>query len=373
MTEITEIRPLEELALGQIFLYHMEGKLNRSQVEEAKDIVVQRIEEGEQHLKDLYHRLKSEFFNGRPMKIAAFTDYLAYLQFLYENKSPPIERDLQKLSGSQATMVRLYSKICSNTSSRGEDLSFRQHLQGTPHYIEVAYPLQHKGPARFIICRRKDTQRAIEKIAERLLLKRSLPEWKRKEAEENARLKTEGAMKEQEEKSRRRAEEEVNGKRIAIDDWFGLKCVGLHREDAEQMFGRVYTNLSGYGLQPDERREPIMYDGKIVGHQPPGIDNKYAYGSHCQMIQLKVKPQLNEEQSSDNRLRELDFTDGLSLLVDEMEHVLWRANCQGQIAWELKSRKGKRNYTGLVRQGEELTEWLPEHRKRVLVPNKNFY
>ncbi|MEW5896963.1 MAG: hypothetical protein AB1668_04685 [Nanoarchaeota archaeon] len=332
---------LEELALSQLFLYHMTDRLSPAQVDEAKDIVVQRIKEGERHLRELYDRLKADFFNGREMQVAAFTDYLSYLKFLYENRPCSIDAYLQYLRGTQKDMVGKYVEITSNNSAREKNVSFIQSLQQTPLYIELEYPLEPKGKARLVICRRKDTERGIEKIAERLVAEQRQTEWKKQES-------TKG--------------------RVEIDDWFGLKVVGYHKQDAEEMFKRSYARLQKYRLQPDERRESITKNGRISGEQPPGVDNKYQYGETCQMIQLKVR---NIRQSS-NRLQEIDFTDIVNMLIDEMEHMLWRTKCKGEFARSLKSRKDKQRYERLIARGRELAEKLPKQRRRILMPNEYF-
>lgn len=364
-TEREQVPPgaLEQLSLGELLITHMQGSIAREDVPFAQQLFVEMVEEGERHLAGLYKRFVKEMFasgsgNGKSTTptVRAFTNYYQYLRFLYDERPAALVDPLiVRLPAERASFVRLYEQTQSmNHHRRGKQSPdpFTVFVSRLPFYGEASYSTNPGRRAALIICRRKDTDRAIEKTAYRLLMTEI----------EHARAERRG--------------ETVEPSRIAVTDWFGIKIVTYHPEQAHTLFREVYQNLGRYGLEPDAHQEQRRSKDAqwIPGRQEPGVDDHRRYGAgKDRLIQLKVRPQRVPGQVTYRGLREVDFTDVPNMLVDEMEHVRFRQR-QAKKLDNLcgEKREYKRRYREFIARGEELHALLPPERRRILAPAHYF-
>lgn len=288
--------------------------------------------------------------------VRAFTNYYQYLRFLYDERPAALVDPLiARLPPERAAFVRFYEPAQpANHHRKGKRApdAFTVFASQLPFYGEAAYSTNPGRRVALIICRRKDTDRAIEKTAYRLLM----AEIERARAE--------------------RRGEKIEPHQIAVTDWFGIKVVTYHPEQAHPLFREVYQNLVWYGLEPDAHQEQRRTKGGywMTGYQERGVDDHRRYGAgKDQLIQLKVRPQRNSDHLAYRGLREIDFTDVPNTLVDEMEHIRFRQRQANRLDGMCsQKREYKRRYRNFIARGQELHATLPTERRRVLVPDHYF-
>tara|TARA_Y100000310_G_C20670031_1_gene809735 strand:- start:1011 stop:2087 length:1077 start_codon:yes stop_codon:yes gene_type:complete len=337
---------LEQFSLSALIVGHMLERLDNPQVNLTKKIIAGRIEKGENDLRDIYQKLKRRFLRTHHPVVQPFTNYADYLRFLYQEQPADLDSNLERLVGREAELIGIYPGIILDRG-RYRRPAFTSFLEDEPLSLEVAYSEgTRKGrQAALIMVRRKCVQRAIEKIAYRLLC------W--------------GINEEQKNPHKKKPQ-----KNPIVDDWFGIKVVTYKPEQAERVFEHFYTHLEvHYQLKADIEREKI-YDekGKVTGFQSPGVDNHYLHGDgKDNLIQTKVI----SLGDYDHGLREVVFTDAVNMLIDEMDHIRFRSTQKAKIREIIGSKKYKKIYRELVRRGMELTELLPE--RQLLDPDKDIY
>ena len=347
MKETITTDVLERLSLSEILVTNMLGDLTSEQIEYAKELVVERIDSGERHLHCLYERFAGKFLRAiDPAKrtTGSFTNYYDYLRSLYDGRSPSTNDALRKLERCEdkyaewvTDMVRIYPTLDPKTRKADRRDDFAKVLKKKGLYIETASSDIVGKHAALLIVRRKDEERGIKKIAYRLL-----------DYEIN---------KERENKGKPCG----HPKRVAIDDWFGIKLVGSRADRVHrQLFSAIYPYLDRFKLKQDPRREPCRdLDGRIIPAmaQPQGVDDFYR--NPCKdnkIIQIKVTPLYDEI----HRLREIDLTDMISLLASEMDHVRFSQTRDNDIEQLLKSRREyRRRFNEFVRRGMQLMERMP--------------
>jgi hypothetical protein len=354
---------LEQLSLSQLLVTHMLDGLEKKQVPLVQEIVSDTVEQGEQDLRHLYLLLERTFLRTPKAKIESVANYADYLRFLYENRPVEIDGQLEKLVERQAKLANIYPGIFRDKKGRCPRPSFTNWLEGAPNYSELAFSKgSRKGrQSALLIVRRKDSERALEKIAYRLLC------WEINEEHRNL--------------SRKKTQ-----KHPLIDDWFGIKIVTYTSAQAARVFGQIYTHLEDmYYHRADPRKEPIYGPrGGVTGHQQRGVDNHYQYGRNDNLIQIKVR----RIDDSTYNLREIVITDVLNMLIDEMDHIKFRAEQSDTIEkLRKKRRKYRSRYNLFLERGRELLlllpeydvnkssgkiEYHPEERKRILTPGRNF-
>jgi len=353
--EVLPLQYIDYLSLSQIVITQMSGAFGEDLEDMVKDTFTQRILKGEMDLYTLAKSFSNRFFAGCPVQNRGFTNYYDYLRFIYENSPAALKDSAQHLENERAReFLDQYPALIN-----GElDEQKIQELKNEKLFIEVACPhedlqLQH-GPddsLAFIILRRKDTDRAIEKIAYRLLL------W---------------------ELYKKYPHIYQEPKHPVINDWFAMKLVFCHREQAEKESEHFYHNLALFGLKPDPRRGPIhdergklVYDlaGEII-YQPSGKDNHYRYGKgYDNLIQISTV-RINGYSHS---LREIVFTDVINMLVDEMDHLKFRERQKSEISdWLESNPVFKNKFERYLQVGNELSLLLPEPRARILAPGEYF-
>ncbi len=352
---------LVQLSLGELLITHLLGGIAREHVPFAQQLFVQLIEEGERHLAELYKRFVNDFFGcsngaGKPT-VRAFTDYHEYLRFIYaERPAALVDPLIARLPPERADYVRFYKDMLNPVQFRkGKRASpdpFTVFTRTLQFYGEAAYSSNPGRRVALVVCRRKDTERAIEKTAYRLL---------------EAQIEQAHAQ---------RSGKTFEPRPLAVTDWFGIKLVTYHPEQVHPLFREMYPNLERYGLEPDAHQEQRRNkEGHwIAGYQECGVDDHRFYGAgKDKLIQLKVCPQRVPGQVVYHRLREIAFTDVPNMLVDEMEHVRFRQR-QAKKLDNLcgKKREYKRRYREFIARGEELHALLPTERRRILTPGQYF-
>ena len=358
-TEHDRVTPEELvlLPLGKLLVKHMLGGIAREDVPFAQRLFVEMIEEGEQHLAELYKRFVNEFLRatngaGKPT-VRAFTNYGEYLQFLYDERPATLVDPLiTRLPLERAAFIHSYNQLQPKKGKRQSPDPFAVFTRQLRFYGEAAYSTSPQRRAALIIVRRKDTDRAIEKTAYRLLLREI----------EQARAERRG--------------EEIEPRQVEVTDWFGIKIVTYHPEQAPSLFREVYTQLRRYGLEADAHQEQRR-DKKghwIAGHQEPGVDDHRFYGAgKDQLIQLKVRPQRVPGEITYRGLREIDFTDVPNMLVDEREHIIFRQKQATKLSRVRdQKRMYDRRYDEFMARGKELHALLPTERRRILAPGEYF-
>lgn len=343
---------LTEKSLSQIIIEQMQGNLEAGQIEEAKGLVAERIEQGETELRALYFSFRNQFLRGKKVEIRPFHDYFSQLAFLYERCPHSVEqmenilekeveyKDPRKELSHRKAMIR----ACEDLFTKGRrirNLGLKRGLQHKKSLIEIVCPKENGNdlPINLMIVRRKDTERAIEKIAYRLV-----------------------------KRMRRDTEPGYQPKRADIDDWFGIELVTSQPEQAEELAGTIYKGLADYGLRPDSREEEKKRkDGTLEeGRQQPGFDDHYQYGGgKDRLVQVKV---VNHIFPVD--IKEIYVTDYVNLLVDKMDHPRFDAFRTNET--KSLSRDERRQQGLFVLRGNDLLSGLPEKRSRVLAPSEYF-
>ncbi len=346
-----EMRPeyLDHLTLGQVLVTHMLDNFTGELLEHAQELFVQRIDEGERYIQRLFNRFVKTFFNnnlpGTQPEICAFTSYYEYLRFLWkERPAKRIDPQLAHLPPERAQAIEYYRGFDSEGKKAAQD-GFSKGLQDIEVFLEAAYSTSVGRQAALILAGRKDTDRAVEKTADRLL-----------RYEINSQRGKRGITK--------------PVKVPIVDDWFRIKIVTYAPSDVTPLFREFYRRLGDYGLEPDSRQEVReRKDGSgEKGLQEPGVDDHYKYGGRDQLIQLKARPK------GKNRLYEIVFTSVPDLLVDEREHVRFRQNQANELKRVLNTRRDyARRYDQFRKRGEQLHTLLDPHRSRILVPCSYFH
>lgn len=323
---------LEELSLGELLSEQMQGHLSASQLEEAKELAVERRKEGRKDLKRIFNVFVRDFFKGREIKIVPCTNYLDYLGILYRKALPSTKKEISRMR--DRSLARDYEMIYRLVHLEGSKKTniggFGHTLQTERNLIEVAYSDSAKknNPLNFLIVREKDIDRALDKGA-RLLIK-------------------------------------SKGKKY-VGDFFAIKLVLGRSDQVHDFLGGIYNHgledpklyysLSRVGFKPCLLRKPIVTkDGTVLSElQPPGIDDHYKYGTgRDHILQLSIY----SERYLANNLWEIDFTDIRNMLPDERDHMRY-APSQSNETQKMKREEIKRRGEYICR-GKELLEKFPE-------------
>jgi hypothetical protein len=335
----------EEASLSQLAIAQMLGWFDDTDVDIVQDIFAEQIEEGEKHMNTLYKQLSPDFLRGKNPNVEEFRNNLEYLQFLYKERPRDIvDKEIKGLTGERASLVKGYYRILTSTRKKSRDNGFMKWLKSRHSFMEAAYTRARGKPAALLLGRRKDTERAWEKIAYRL-------------------LKHEVAS----------ANSEEYSERVAIDDWFGIKLVG-YKEDTihNTIFNPLFLNLeTRYGLKMDEHQEDqVTKDGIVLPFkQPAGIDDMYMFGnSPNRLIQMKVHPLYKNPTDCERpRLREIDITDVVNMLIAEMEHFQYRHRQIQKRSAFLKKYGLEDEYRKRIERASVLDKKCPEKRRRIFV------
>lgn len=354
-----EKSPLEYtdyLSLSQIVINHIKGAFGEDPDDQVKDIFTQRIFKGEMDLYTLAWDFCDRFFaGGNEIETGGFTNYHDYLRFIYDQSPAALKETAHRLTDERARkFISQYQAMIN-----GElDERTVQDYKSEKMFIEVACPREdqrrqhsYDDSLAFIILRRKDTDRAIEKIAYRLLLfelHQKYPHIYQKP------------------------------KHPVINDWFAMKLVFRHRGQAEEESERFYHNLALFNLRPDPRTEPIHDQSGKPGydengglkHQPPGVDNHYKYGKgYDSLIQISTVGIGDYSHG----LREIVFTDVINMLIDEMDHIDFRERQKKEIAdWLNDNPTFKHRFNRYLEIGNQLSLLLPEPRAKIMAPGEYF-
>ncbi len=341
---------LELLSISEMMITYMLGDIYPDQVQRAKEIVEEKINEGEEDLRLFYSNYKRSLLHSADPSVKTLTNYLDYLRFIYNERPKQVNHALQRLSGWDKEYANIYPEICSQKNGKSRH-GFMEWLQEQELYLEAAYTdgPEHGKQAALILVRRKDTDTAIRKIARRLV-----------EAEiNNERKPYERARK-------------PSYNRPPIDDIFGIKVVAYNPETIDHIFQRVYYGLGDLGFQPEHFVRPIVdkITGEEKGKQLPGVDDHHISGrGRDSILQIKVC----RKSAEDHDLREIGLTDVVRMLVDEMEHISFRQRQERECQELLKGRREYvKRYALLVDRGNELVDRLPQKRMRVLTPGEPF-
>jgi hypothetical protein len=331
---------VENSSLSNILVTHMTNPFSDYQISQARDVISRKTGKGEEHLRSLFYQFCGQFWRGKQQQkditTHAFPDEHSYLVFLQKQTPPSYRRQLSNIekkfgkgnSDQQYLSGRLrrYQAINQRAKPQDRDDKLIKDLKQTPLYLEMAHlkGSQKDGGHKLwaMIVRRKDTERAIQKIATRTLEKEIT---------------------------------DANGgdytKRVAIDDWFGIKLVALTEAYAKRgLFNQVYGNLPSYGLELES------------------TDDHYLPGFKDNLKQLKVMAAGDQG----HHLREIIITDLLNARIAEMEHSMYQLDQQSKLRKIRRNRKHRKRYDFLVDRGRELVGTLPKKRKRILVPGEDF-
>src|SRR3989344_3204527 len=316
MKEEISDRDLERLSISELMVTHMLGGLNREQVDLAKLLVQEQIEAGEEHLQELALAFSNRFLHNSSAPTMEFSNPYDYLTWIWQERPASIDEALRKdaVSPWHRSMLEIYPSLDQQVGKDQQPGGLVRELRRYTQYMEVAYSASRGRRASLLIVRRKDVDRAIEKIAFRLMKK----EIKDKTAQRRGMPKSEF-------------------KKVVIDDWFGMKLVTYAESQVQPLlFEPLYKDFGTYGLEPDPHRDlcrtkegkPAVREIKIEGkrrkvllYQPPGVDNHYLYGKQpAKIVQVKVK----KAGDAVHRLREIDLVDAVNFLAGEMDHVRFR-------------------------------------------------
>jgi hypothetical protein len=342
----SNIVSLDELTLSQIIVAHMREELKPKQVDDAKDLFVERIIRGEEFLRETYLRLRTRLLKTHHPNLEAFTNYYEYLKFLHKQTPNSVQPLIGHLEGREADLLKIYEQTFDPAVIRMKHPPGYQ-LKEEKLCIEIAHNLP-PAPGKQVgitVVRRKDTARAIRKIAKRFI----------EQEIAKARYKKNPSRKNKKEK-------------IDIDDWFAIKNVVYKTEQVHSLFNQLYNNLIRYNLAPDAHREPaITKEGLHMGRQPPGVDDHYLFGSgNDHLIQIKA-----QRTDGFRGFVEIAITDYVNMLIDEMDHINYRGG-QDNALIPKKTSRHKNRFNELVVRGEELTERLPKKRRKILMPGEYF-
>jgi hypothetical protein len=341
---------LENLALSEILVEHMLGELSPQDIKTAKEIFPKRIQTGESILRQTFHGL-TPLLNLTFPQIVSFSEDLSYLGFLYGDRPKKIiDRNFASLSKEDQDRIEIYRDIFDRQNHVKD--GFSDSLAKNKNCIEAAYSdMSRRGrDTALVILRRKDSDRAIDKVAERLVTEM----WK---------IDTGQTLNADKDPRK-------------VKDWFGLKAATYHSTQVRRIVELIYQHLPHLNLVPNPHREraldkegkPIVKEERYV-LQRPGIDDHYQYGKGAdQLVQIKA------EHISTGLQLELVVTDVANMLANEMEHSRYRARQQNELKtmWGRgkKQREYYRMYQLFKERAQDLVELMSEQRALILDPSK---
>jgi len=348
---------LDQLSLSQLIVTHMHNHLEENQIATAQELFLAQVQQGEQDLRKIYAQLGKKQL--RQPEVQAGHNYYDYLRCIWNLRPANLEQLVAGLEeGRKKGLLNIYPNINWKKIATKKTGGFEQFLQEEKLPIEVAYSGNSVATSKLIgvVVRRKDTDRALEKIAYRLL---------RQMIEDT------------------KPEEERVQYNALIGDWFGLKLVAPTREQAYKLFQQIYPHLYSWQLKPDVREDL----GKNKRPQQPGVDDHYLFGrGYDQLIQIKV---MGIYDFSHTR-KEICLTDIANFLIDEMDHIKFRQSQKAEMdefldqrmdkrlrdlfekLYEIKCTKNRDGYNIFIGRGNEIAALLPETRQRILVPGEDF-
>jgi hypothetical protein len=334
---------LEDMTISEMVLSHIQKELDEDQVKLAQDLVVERMLMNQCFLNQIYVRAKNFFLGRGSLDIKGFTNYYDYFKHLHNSLSKEEVEMLNSLPEEQKAFYKNYENMFEKNGKNKKGGLVKVTTE-MPLYLEAATTKSKKSLARHILVRRKDPDRIVCKVAERLL--------ERELGEESYKRNPKKGKPEE--------------KQVAIDDIFGIKIVASSDQKAiDDIFPKVYpTRLQRWGLIPDQNQKEIKRGEVVVGYQPPGVDNHYLYG-RANLIQIK-----GHRTYEVPGVFELDITDVVNMIVDEMEHLRYRQR-QKCVEKGLKQSE-RRRFKEYIRRGDQLFDKVPERRGRIIQPGSYF-
>jgi len=343
---------LEAMTLGEIILAQMLSEIPNSQLKEAQELVVERVDDGEAELREFSQRIAGKYLPSKSTHIIPCTNYLDYLNSLQKFCGLNIDDLLknQDITQDQSRFLRQYLKL----KKQEPDLVYQLQTK------EVFYEMIHcpgtkkRGQAIYIGVRRKDLNRAVRKTAKKILeaelaevdLKNISPEIRRK---------------------------------MFVDDLFGLRVCAHTEEQATYLaYREFYEDLVIYGYMPDSFQSPRNWSKrhlcKVSGFQKSGVDDHYQYGNN-NSHQVQIKFRRNDYEStiqSTPGIWEITFTDVFSVIIGQMEHLDFRRKQERRDKREYGNKYALQRYDELIDLGNPIQERLNPNRKRVLAPHFYF-
>jgi hypothetical protein len=318
---------LEQMSVSELLhtqMTHPRKGLPKEFLWPAQRLAFNRIKKGEEDILRIYQGFKSRFF-GNEVKIKPFTNYLDYLMFLWKDRPTNfIQNQYGSLDERARNFLDKYPIVETEFDNKSQKRGgFIAGIGKIDLCIEVIYSNSNpkSRPVAVMFGRRKDTRRATEKMAYRLVMK---------EENERRREKNSHVMEYDSE--------------VIIDDWFGFNLAAYRRDRVYEVKNRTRDYLT-----------------KRLGFKIKEIDDHYKDRKRKDgMIQIKC---INPEYG-DSALREVVITDIISKFVDEADHISFRARQQNDI--KNFTSKQREKFERYVRRGEKLFEYLPEQRQRVL-------
>jgi ribosomal protein S13 len=328
-TEVKDI-DLGEMSLSELLHFQMTHPrgLPKRVLTDAQILAEDRIEKGEEDMLRVYRGLKSRLLSGA-VQIEPSTKYLDYLMFLWKERPEAfIDSQLSSLDQRGASFLGNYPIIEADLKIRKnrQQGGFIEGMSKLNLFNEIAYRATgnpRNRNAALIIARRKDTDRAIQKMAYRLV------------------------MREENELRRERGNKSVNfyDSLVKIDDWFAEKVVTYDLKSVNKVTDLVYDYLTQ----------------KRLNFQIVGFDNHYMRDNYNDnMIQIKF---VNTKYGGE-AVREIVITDVMNMFIDEMDHISFGSRRENEINNFTTKQRAK--FQKYVRRGEMLFEYLPEQRQRVL-------
>ena len=319
------------------------GYLKPSQVEFVQDLFVERFYRGDDFLRETAYRLNGNLLNNKRPELASFTNYYDYLNYLYQQTPHSVKPKLISLGERERDLLNIYSQIFDSRVKRKKEKPGRL-LKKDQVFIETAYFPDSRKVALARV-RVKDVDRAINKIAYRLI-----------------------QAKNESKKCNRNSSRVVQEENPSINDWFGISIVTYRSNQVHLLFNQIYPNLEKYGLIADKHREPaITKEGINMGKQEPGVDNHFLFGPGKRDHLIQIKAQRTDGFKGHV---EIVLTDYAHLLVDEMDHLRFRARQNNTLVPQ--NAREKREFKKYVKRGKELTAKLPKNKRKVLVPKEFF-
>jgi hypothetical protein len=318
---------LEQMSVSELLhtqMTHPRKGLPKELLRPAQRFAFNRIKKGEEDILRIHQGFKSRFF-GNDIKIKPFTNYLDYLMFLWKDQPTNfIQNQYSSLDERARNFLDKYPIVETEYDKKSQKKGgFIAGIDKIALCIEVVYSNSNpkSRPVAVMFARRKDTDRAIEKMAYRLVMK-----------EENERRR---------EKNSHVTEYDSE---VIIDDWFGYNLAAYRMDRVYEVKNRTrdyLTNRLGFKIKEvdDHYKDKKRKDG---------------------MIQIKC---INPEYG-DSALREVVVTDIISKFVDEADHISFRARQQNDI--KNFTSKQREKFERYVRRGKMLFEYLPKQRQRVL-------
>ncbi len=339
---------IEQMSLSQMVLSHMIKRYTPATLEEVQYYAPLMVEEGEKNLHEMALKFSTKFLRtGRP-RVRAFTNSYDYLRSSYQKRTSIVDKILPYLDNDwKGSMLRIYPTLDPKTNKKKRRDGFAGELKKPGKYVEFAYSNNRNKDAILIAVRRKDSLRAVRKMAFRLL------QYQINEERKNS------------------GKPQFKQKRVAIDDWFGIKIVGLGVDQVNnQIYNGLYPNLAAFSLKADSSIEQYN-DGRVLKDQPPGVDNHYlaGVGGKDKLIQIKVHPILAGPQS----LSEIALTDIVNFLAGEMDHVRFSQTRENQLMNFINSKRSlQKKFRLYCNRGMEVLVEVPLRRRKILQPGKFF-